>query len=210
MRARLTALRCLALVVLLVASTFKPTTASADGDPASDYLYGQWAFVPAGTDAAQQLRLDRTVAEARHREFPIKVAVIASPGDLGSVGSLWNQPAAYARFLGTELSLIFHGPLLVVMPSGLGLYRADHSETPPEVHIAPGPTGVVRAAVTAIRELAATAGHRLPATRVDAPEAPRARGPSRAQDLLLGGGVLVIVAAWGLSLRYRPPRISRA
>jgi hypothetical protein len=48
------------------------------------------------------------------------VAVIAGSADLGSVTALWRQPAAYARFLDQELSQIFSGPVLVVMPNGLG------------------------------------------------------------------------------------------
>ena len=34
---------------------------------------------------------------------------------------LWRQPQNYARFLGQELSLVYRGTLLVVMPNGFGL-----------------------------------------------------------------------------------------
>jgi hypothetical protein len=55
------------------------------------------------------------------------VAVIASPYDLGSVTPLWRKPRVYAKFLGTELSYVFHGTLLVVMPGGFGLFHGTRS-----------------------------------------------------------------------------------
>ena len=51
--------------------------------------------------------------------------MIASPTDLGSVTELWRQPQNYARFLAQELSLLYRGPLLVVMPNGYGRYRLE-------------------------------------------------------------------------------------
>jgi hypothetical protein len=50
------------------------------------------------------------------------VALIASPSDLGSVTALWRRPQSYADCLGQELSLVYGGPVLVVMPDGYGLY----------------------------------------------------------------------------------------
>ena len=49
------------------------------------------------------------------------MALIAHRSDLGSIGALWNKPNVYSGFLGTELSLVFHGTLLVVMPNGYGV-----------------------------------------------------------------------------------------
>ncbi len=64
----------------------------------------------------------RSCEAAAKSGYPLRVAVIASPADLGSVTPLWRQPQAYAGFLGEELSLLYKGTLLVVMPDGFGLY----------------------------------------------------------------------------------------
>ena len=52
----------------------------------------------------------------------MKVAVIGSEQDLGSVPSLFGKPSLYARFLGTELESFYTQRLLVVMPSGFGVF----------------------------------------------------------------------------------------
>ena len=82
-------------------------------------------------DAASWLRQDaqlNALLTAAHRDgYLVRVAVIGSRSDLGSVTALWRQPQSYARFLGQELALVFHGPLLVVMPNGYGFVRGDGS-----------------------------------------------------------------------------------
>ena len=96
----------------------------ADGDPASDVLYFQDVFLPyekPSADASQQLT--STVAAANKAGFRIKVAVIESAQDLGSVPSLFNRQDLYARFLGTELKTFYTQRLLVVMPAGFGIYN---------------------------------------------------------------------------------------
>jgi len=100
-------------------------SARADGDPASDVLVSQTLFLPqdAGVPANQQAQLDALLHAAQQSGYQIRVALIASPTDLGSVTELWRQPQNYARFLAQELSLLYRGPLLVVMPNGYGLYR---------------------------------------------------------------------------------------
>jgi hypothetical protein len=59
--------------------------------------------------------------------FRVKVAVIGSQSDLGAIPSLFGKPADYAKFLGTELSLVYVGPLLIVMPAGYGIYDGSRS-----------------------------------------------------------------------------------
>jgi hypothetical protein len=68
--------------------------------------------------------LEAAVDAAARARVPIRVAVIATPYDLGSVGALYRKPQRYARFLGQELSYVYKGRLLVVMPNGYGLWRA--------------------------------------------------------------------------------------
>jgi len=97
--------------------------AAADGDPASDVLLQQNTFFPAPPPGADgQKGLDQAVAAVYAKSFRIKVAVIAGESDLGAIPSLFNRPAEYAKFLGTELQFIYVGPLLIVMPSGFGIY----------------------------------------------------------------------------------------
>jgi hypothetical protein len=99
--------------------------ALGDGDPASDVLIGANVFYPyAPVQAAVERALNAaTVAFARHGQA-IKLAIIASPDDLGAIPQAFNMPQAYAAFLDVELSYYDpHGPLLVVMPDGFG---AEH------------------------------------------------------------------------------------
>ena len=117
------AVRVAWLVLLVLVLVLAPAAARADGDPASDVLYLQDVYLPyeqpspaAGED------LQAAVADANKAGYRIKVAVIASPADLGLVGSLMNKPRVYARFLGAEVRSFFTGHLLVLMPSGFGFW----------------------------------------------------------------------------------------
>ncbi|HET7572147.1 MAG TPA: hypothetical protein VFJ77_05695, partial [Gaiellaceae bacterium] len=79
--------------------------ARADGDPASDYLIQQQVFLPydAKIPKPQQDALVAALRSVNAQGFRIRVALIWSDYDLGSVASLWKQPRRYARFLGVEL-----------------------------------------------------------------------------------------------------------
>ena len=199
----------LALVLALAVSAWLARVARADGDPASDVLATQTLFLPqdAGLSAAQQAQLERLLQETARANFPLRVAVIASASDLGSVTELWRQPATYARFLGEELSLTYRGTLLVIMPNGFGVFdrglavavaRAALRSIPPAAAVpALGST-----AVEAVRRLAAAAGHpvALPAATARA-----SRRPSdRVAWLAFLAGAALIAAAWTASLRARP------
>jgi len=99
-----------------------PSGARANGDPASDYLLSQNLFLPFTTkiDNGAVKRLDGTLRETNTQHFRIRVAVILSPSDLGTAFSLFGKPQKYAEFLGLELSFVYRGRLLVVMPTGYG------------------------------------------------------------------------------------------
>ena len=100
----------------------------ADGDPASDVLYFQDVFLPFPVPSATaSQKLATAVSGANKKGFRIKVAVIASAQDLGSVPSLFGRPQLYAQFLGVELQSFYKERLLVVMPSGFGIYRGGKS-----------------------------------------------------------------------------------
>jgi hypothetical protein len=205
----------LALVVLLVAAP--PPAARADGDPASDYLLVSPVFVPqdAGVPRAQQLRLLALAREAARAGVPVRVAILASPYDMGSVTALWQHPQDYARFLGSEIAYGYSGRLLVVMPSGAGAaliaaHRATAAPVPAGIAVRPGAAGLAAAAEAGIRRIAADAGDTLPQPRVAATPPPPAR-PFPWLPLVLGA--LAIAAAWTASARARPlelpPRLRR-
>ncbi len=100
-----------------------PTAAWGDGDPASDVLLATNAYYPYAPPTSTRLQrtLGAELNAARRAKFPIEVALIASPTDLGVIPSLYNKPEDYASFLDQELSFGRRLPLLVVMPSGYGV-----------------------------------------------------------------------------------------
>jgi hypothetical protein len=111
------------LVVAIAAALVFAAAAAADGDPASDFLVQQDVFVPYPPPASASLKaLSSAVDVVDTKGDRVKVAVIATTQDLGSVPSLYNQPAQYARFLSAEIAFVYKGPLLIVMPAGAALY----------------------------------------------------------------------------------------
>jgi hypothetical protein len=181
-----------ALAVLAVSVAAVPV-ALADGDPASDYLITQPAFLPfdAHVDRASANELSGLLAASKKAGFEIRVAVISSKIDLGAVPILYRQPQTYARFLGQELFYWYKHELLVVMPNGFGVYR--HGVVPPADRRAVAalpPAGstsgttLVDAANRAVRALAREHGVTLPAA---ASAAGSSSGPNWP---LVGGGVV--------------------
>ena len=135
----------LALLLALVALGTLATAARADGDPGSDVLVYQNLFVAADANVSvqQQLALGNLLTSADKAGFPVRVAVVSQPNDLGAITALWRKPAAYASFLGTELSLAYAQRLLIVMPNGFGFNWQGHSPAAAYqvlggLHIAPG------------------------------------------------------------------------
>jgi cytochrome oxidase Cu insertion factor (SCO1/SenC/PrrC family) len=142
--------------------------ARADGDPGSDVLVYQNLFVAADSNIsiAQQVELGDLLTSASGSGFTIRVAIIATPADLGAITQLWRKPASYASFLGIELSLAYSQRLLVVMPDGFGFNWQGHSTAAADqllgkIAIKPGGTGLAASAATAVRALASAAGVRL-------------------------------------------------
>ena len=193
-----------------------PGAARADGDPASDVLASQNAFVPwdAGATAGEQARLEGVLAAAARLGYQIRVALIASPSDLGSVTAMWRQPQNYADYLGQELSLAVHSRVLVVMPNGFGLSSAGGQRRSELAALAgSGPAGsstrLATIAVTAVRNLAAASGHAVPAAALVS-AANVAWSPASADTaawIVFAAGAALIVLAWAASLRARPPRV---
>ena len=207
----------LAILGCILAGALLPAAALADGDPASDVLLGSSYFIEgdAGASPAAQQRLGATVDAAAKAGYPVRVAVIASRTDLGTITALWRQPEDYASFLGQELGFVTTGRVLVVMPDGLGLY-AQHGTTPAEQALvtatdrnrSPGTGGLAAAAVSAVEGLAKADGHPLPTSAATPSRTPSASGGSGAVVgwLVFVIGLALIAAAWTASLRVRPLR----
>jgi hypothetical protein len=117
-----------ALALVLVAFACMAATAAGNGDPASDVLYADNVYFPLELPSASTANaLNRAVESAYARHFRVKVAIIASEVDLGTVPSLFGKPSQYARFHGIELESFYIGPLLIVMPAGFGIYDGGRS-----------------------------------------------------------------------------------
>ena len=115
--------RALVLLLTVGAAVSTAVPARADGDPASDYLISQQVYFPAGQNVPLDKReeLVQLVRSAKQQGFEVRIAIIATPVDLGAVKLFWRKPQPYARFLGQELNLFYPRRLLIVMPDGYGL-----------------------------------------------------------------------------------------
>ena len=153
------------VAVAVAAAGLGAGVARADGDPASDYLVAQKVFLPydAKIPKPEQQKLLAAVQSANRQGFPIRVALIWSDYDLGSVTSLWKQPRRYARFLGFELGYYYKGRLLIVMPNGFGFNWPKHRSAGAygqlgTVAVGSTPAAFAASATAAVQKLAATAG----------------------------------------------------
>jgi hypothetical protein len=150
-----------ALAAVVVVATLLIPTARGDGDPASDTLLEQSVYFPysspsQSTEAALQQTVDGVYAHGDR----VKVAVIYTQTDLGAIPSLYGKPTDYAHFLGIELGLWYVGPLLVVMPTGFGIYDGGRSTAAEDAVLhslrvdASSPDGLTRSAAAAVQRLA--------------------------------------------------------
>jgi hypothetical protein len=211
--------------ILASAALIAAPAAFADGDPASDVLVESFVFNPIdGVSLASQARLEAVLNASQRAGFPIRVALIASAKDLGTVTPLWDKPGKYAAYLDTELSLSYRGQVLVVMPNGFGLHgpaRGPRAVSAAEVAVkapAPGPgEQLAVSALAAVPRLAAAAGHPIPASALAVAERSAAGqksvvgaslSPGAVVALLLGA--LLIALAWWASLRARPLQLRRS
>jgi hypothetical protein len=198
-------------VGIAVAACVFAATARADGDPASDYLLAQKVFLPfdAKFPAQKQAQLVGLVDAANTAGFKIRVALIWSSYDMGSVTVLWRKPRTYARFLGEELSFLYKQRLLVVMPNGFG-FSWNKQPTGTEyavldkIKIGRGAIGIVNAATTAVQRLAAADGvHVTPPAGATAPA--KHTSHDRLVIILasLAAAAVAVVLRFGLQRRRR-------
>jgi hypothetical protein len=220
---RLLARAVLAVSLAVTACAAAAAPALADGDPASDVLLFQPAFFPYAAPAdGAKAQLLGAVAAAKRAGYTIRVAVIQSRRDLGANPELYAKPQIYAKFLDAELrSARYFGALAVVMPQGFGVApggalthggkRFEARPTGPLLRAiaplqAPGstdPDALTLAGVTAVKRIAAAAGHPIKGPIAKAPaESPgnssSGSGSSFASIGLAGGLVLAALVAIGL------------
>ena len=158
-----------ALLVVVAFALVAVPAASANGDPASDVLLTEKVFVgpevPVSKDKLDAL--NKTVEAANAKGYPIRVAVIAFTGDLGTAVSLWGKPQDYSRFLGSEIAFVYPKRLLVAMPAGFAVYN-QHESTDTEQQALEGaragktPDALVQSTTQAVRKLAASGGVQVP------------------------------------------------
>jgi hypothetical protein len=206
------------LVAVLGVGLWSASPARADGDPASDVLATQPLFLAqdAGFTPTAQAQLAAELAATERAHHPLRVAIVASRTDLGSVTALWRQPSAYARFLDQELSSVYAGPLLVVMPNGvgaagagadrlLGLGAGSRGQAGPAgsgTSTSAGPE-LQRVALGAVARFLRATGQ--PVTVGPVHVGSPGGGTDLAAIVALGVGAVLIACCWGLSLRVRPP-----
>jgi hypothetical protein len=165
MRSRLAAGLTVALALVIVLAIASPQRARADGDPASDVLLGQNVFYPyqPATSKSLMASLNSATAAAAKQHFALKVALIASPIDLGIIPQLLGKPQAYANYLDVEISFEQKQPLLVVMKDGYGVDGLSAAATAAATKLPPPaggtPDDLAQAALTATAKLAAASGH---------------------------------------------------
>jgi hypothetical protein len=184
-----------------------PAAAQANGDPASDYLLVQDLFLPfnAKIDADTVERLRGVIKGAAKGGYKIKVALILSRYDLGTAFSLYNKPQRYAQFLGLELSFIYQGNLLVVMPKGYGFAVNGEADPLSSASLKPLPdpgrdaTKLASSATRAVTRLATASGHEIVLSR----------GSETRDRIIIAGTAVAGVALIVALVLYRRQRRQR-
>ena len=200
------------MVAVVVLAFVMPSIARADGDPASDYLLSQALFNPpdSGVPPAYATQLTSVIQNAKLDGYEIRVALIATRYDMGSVPILFKQPERYARFLGKELYFLYKGRVLVVMPNGLGFAVGGEQNAAGQAVVSriPAPAGsavsMATAAERAVVRLAAQKGVVVSIPKLHG----NAQVDNQNRDRLLI--VLVVVAALALVGGYTLLRRRRA
>lgn len=205
-----------AAVMVIAAGTFAGS-AFADGDPASDILLGSTVFLPqdARIPPQDQAALLAITKEARTAGVPVRVAIISSKFDLGSVPELFAKQQQYAQFLAAEIAFVYKGRLVVVMPQGVGVYWTAHSPDFPgsvearSVKPGAGGAGLAAAGIAATQKLAEAAGHKLSTpsgSSATSTSGGSHGGSSSTTWIVLGVGLALIAITAAISIRFRPLR----
>jgi hypothetical protein len=189
------------LLVCALAFALCAPAARADGDPASDILPSEDVYYGYAIDlrSKEAAQLPAMLATSRARGYELKVALLSGFQDLGIATWMWLDPREYARYLGAELSLVYHGHLLVLMRNGYGVYfdgkvpgveRRVISRLPPPRRAA----NFLESAIDATRALAAANGVKLTVPDVKPPPGGVKMGASHTTPGAAGAGAAGTVA----------------
>ncbi|HLY48250.1 MAG TPA: hypothetical protein VKR21_03560 [Solirubrobacteraceae bacterium] len=194
-----------AAILALLAIVLLCPNALADADPASDVLLGENVFYPYDPPVSRTLQaaLNAETTAAHRAHFPIKVALIAQPFDLGAIPTFFGKPKQYAVFLDQEINFGSKVPLLVVMPSGYGTagLPAAAKSVIASLPRPRGPSGnaLAEAAVSAVRKITSAVVHPLAAGAARPSSQRGGNGTSLSLTILMA--VCVTVAATIVALR---------
>jgi MYXO-CTERM domain-containing protein len=196
------------LTVLVLGGLLVPIGALADGDPASDVLLGENVFYPytPPVPGSVQKTLNTETAGAKRAGFPIKVALIASPVDLGVIPALFGKPQMYADFLEREISFEGPQPLLVVMAAGYGTQGFTAKLAAGALRLPAGKTStdLAQAAIVAVAKLASASGHPINGVPGVPGTSGSGGGGSSSTPIVIGlAAAAVLVAGALIALRRR-------
>ena len=196
-----------AALIALAALSLLPAAASADGDPASDVLLAQDVYYPYAPKASPQMSkaLNGLLVRVRKAGYPMKVALIQTPADLGAYPNLFGDTQSYANLLAKEIAFNSRPHLLTVMPTGFGGdnlgANVDAALKGIKIDQAAKSDGLIQAALAAVARIATANGHQTPVP----PEASAALSASKASSkrstpsvLVYGGPVLLTLIAIGV------------
>jgi hypothetical protein len=192
--------------VAMLTAMLIPAVARGDADPASDVLLGESVFYPYMPTVAPSLQrtLNGETAAAAKAHFPLKVALIGTPVDLGAIPILFGKPQKYAEFLDTEISFQTKQPVLVVMPAGYGIQGVSQRVTAAAASLkkpGSGSDGLAQAAIAAVAKLAVADGH--PLADVPGASGAGASGNSSTLIIIVVAAVAVASAAGLVAVRRR-------
>jgi hypothetical protein len=193
-------------MIALAALALAPAAALADGDPASDVLLAQDAYYPYAPKTSPQLTkaLNTLLKRVRAAGFPVKVALIEAPSDLGAYPNLFGDTQNYANLLSKEIAYNSHPHLLVVMPTGFGGdnlgNNVDGALRGITVNQDAKSDGLAQAALAAVAKLASANGHPTPVppeARAQLAASTASAKRSTPSVLVYGGPVLLGIIAVG-------------
>jgi len=156
-----------AFLAAAIAVLCAPAVALAHGDPASHYLETGSLYPGFDLQPSQdvELQLMGVLDAAKDAGFPLKVAIVSSEADVADNPEMLNKPQEYADYVVGALvgsRVPVDGPVVIVTPVGIGV-AGPGAEEMTAVKTGQGGDALARAAMTAVRDIAADAGHPLPA-----------------------------------------------
>jgi len=156
-----------AFLAAAIAVLCAPAVALAHGDPASHYLETGSLYPGFDLQPSQdvELQLIGVLDAAKDAGFPLKVAIVSSEADVSDNPEMLNKPQEYADYVVGALvgsRVPVEAPVVIVTPVGIGV-AGPGAEEMTAVKTGQGGDALARAAMTAVRDIAADAGHPLPA-----------------------------------------------